>query len=316
MLTDVEIGTFEREGVLVVPDLVPADVLASVRADYEALLARLCRAWHAEGLMPDPAPMTFEERLFAATQRGLDWFQSMDISLPGGPIAADTPMHFSAPVFAMATAPRLLDAVEALIGPEITSNPIQHVRIKLPERRLAPDEERPHVGATAWHQDRGVAHPEADATRMVTVWIAVTDATEENGCLQAVPGVHRAGMATHCPGPGQLAIPPALFDIGRARPLPVPRGGAVLLHPLTPHAALPNTSEGIRWSFDLRYNVTGEPTGRAHFPSFVARSRRDPASELRDWTRWRADWEAARRHLAAAPHIPIHRWSGEQPVCA
>jgi len=36
--------------------------------------------------------------------------------------------------------PTVLDAVEDLIGPEITSNPIQHVRIKPPQNRLHADE--------------------------------------------------------------------------------------------------------------------------------------------------------------------------------
>ena len=85
---------------------------------------------------------------------------------------------------------------------------------------------------------------------------------------------------------------------------------------MTPHASLPNRSDGIRWSFDLRFNVTGQPTGRAHFPEFVARSRAHPDTELKDWRQWRALWEAARARLAQHPHIDIHRWSADAPVCA
>ena len=68
----------------------------------------------------------------------------------------------------------------------------------------------------------------------------------------------------------------------------------ILFHPLTPHAALPNRTDGFRWSFDLRYHVTGQPSGRSHFPEFVARSRAAPHTELADWRAWKAMWEQAR----------------------
>ena len=99
-------------------------------------------------------------------------------------------------------------------------------------------------------------------------------------------------------------------------PLPVKAGGAVIFHPLTPHASLANVSEDFRWSFDIRFNVTGQPTGRDHFPAFVARSRQDPGAVLTDWQVWRDKWLAARARLSGQAHIPIHRWKGDSPVCA
>ena len=81
----------------------------------------------------------------------------------------------------------------------------------------------------------------------------------------------------------------------------------MIFHPLTPHASLPNTTDGFRWSFDLRYNVSGQPTGRSHFPDFVARSARAPGSVLSDWRAWRGMWEDARARLAVAPHRQVVR---------
>jgi hypothetical protein len=313
MLTPEQIETFETEGVVVVPDVLPADLLDRVRAEYAGLLDWLWRGWRAEGKVPEGRDLDFFEKLRVSYEAGCDWFQPMDISLPGGEIAADTPFHFGPAVFDMITCPRLLDMVESLIGPEIVSNPIQHVRLKPPAPSLRADEVRAHVTATDWHQDRAVAHEEADATRMVTVWLAITDATEENGCLQAVPG--KPQMYPHCPKT-QTGIADGFLDVSKARPLPVKAGGAVLFHPLTPHASLPNGSGRFRWSFDIRYNVAGEPTGRAHFPAFLARSRATPDKVLTDWRKWRAMWEKARAELATRPHIPIHRWSADSPVCA
>jgi phytanoyl-CoA hydroxylase len=213
----------------------------------------------------------------------------------------------------MVTNPRLLDMVEQLIGPEITSNPIQHVRIKPPATTLRGDEVRAHITATDWHQDRAVALEAADTTDMVTVWLAITDATVENGCLQVAPG--KVGMLPHCPKT-QTAIADGFVDVSGAVPVPVKAGGAVIFHPLTPHASLINKTTGFRWSFDLRYNVTGQDTGRSHFPAFVARSRETPEMELNDWRRWAEMWAEARTRLAIAPHKPIHRWQADSPACA
>ncbi|MEX2520817.1 MAG: phytanoyl-CoA dioxygenase family protein [Paracoccaceae bacterium] len=307
----------DQDGYLVLEGVFPAAAIDAVKAEYAALLDGLCAGWAAEGRL-DPAVMAldFEGRLRAAYIAGLDWFQPMDISLPGGEIHEDTPMHFGPAIFSLMRHDAILDVVEKLIGPEIASNPIQHVRIKPPAALLKTDEARPHVTFTDWHQDRGVTHAEADETEMVTVWIAISDATKENGCLQVIPRTHREELKTHCPAGIQLAIPDTALDKSKAVPLPVRSGGVVIFLPGTAHASLINRTDGFRWSFDIRYNVTGQPTGRAHFPDFIARSRANPSAELRDSHDWRRMWEDARARLAARAHIPIHRWDADAPACA
>lgn len=316
MLSADQIRQFETDGYLVVPDVVPAQVLDRVKSEYAEVLNGLYAGWFADGRVATaPDQLDFWGKLLEAYKAKCDWFQPMDISLPGDEIQPDTPFHFGPAVFELLTEPRLLDVVEALIGPELTSNPIQHVRIKPPTTDLQQDEIRAHITATDWHQDRAVALEEADDTRMVTVWIAVTDATVENGCLQVQAQERDQEMLPHCPRK-QTGIADGFVDEGAAIPLPVGAGGVVLFHPLTPHASLTNQTDGFRWSFDIRYNVTGEPTGRSHFPEFVARSRATPETVLQDWRQWKAMWEAARAKLSDQPHIPIHRWTSDAPYCA
>jgi len=313
MLTQHQIDQFHSEGVIVVPDVLPAPVLDAVKREYEALLDDLYDGWHAVGLVPAPESMDFWQKLLISYDAGCDWFQPMDISLPGSEITPDTPFHFGPAVFDMITALRLLDLVECLIGPEITSNPIQHVRLKPPAPTLRGSEDRAHIMATEWHQDRAVAHAEGDRTQMITVWLAISDATVENGCLQVIPG--KPQMYPHCPMK-QTSIADGFLDLDKAQPLPVKAGGAVIFHPLTPHASLDNRSDQFRWSFDIRYNVTGQPTGRAHFPDFIARSRATPDRVLSDWKKWQDMWLEARARLSGKPHIPIHRWTSDSPACA
>lgn len=315
MLTDAQLSQFHSDGFLVVEDVIDEATRLKVMDEYADLMDQLYAQWHAEGKVPAAkAGMGFWDKLEVAYKSGFDWYQPLDISLPHADISEDTPMHFGPAVFNMATHPRILDIMEQLLGPELTSNPIQHVRIKPPERLVDPSEDRAHIVSTDWHQDRGVTLESADQTEMMTIWLAITDATVENGCLQVKPGAEQE-MLPHC-SLNQTGITDTHLPKRAAVPAPVKAGGAVIFHPLTPHASLSNMSDGYRWSFDLRYNVTGQSTGRDHFPSFVARSRANPESELKDWRVWREMWEDTRRSLANSAHIPQHRWPTTGPYCA
>ena len=42
---------------------------------------------------------------------------------------------------------------------------------------------------------------------ILSCWIAVTDATVENGCLQVIPGSHRRDLIDHCATEHDLGIP-------------------------------------------------------------------------------------------------------------
>jgi phytanoyl-CoA hydroxylase len=317
MLSQEQLELFELQGYLVVENVFHQQrIIEPLEAEYSKLIDDLYADWLAEGrVTKDPENLDFFGKLLEAYVAGCDWFQPMDISLPGDRIQSDTPMHFGPAVFNMIKDSNLLDIVEQLIGPEITSNPIQHVRIKPPARDLYTDEIRAHITSTDWHQDRGVALEEADETDMVTVWCAITDATVDNGCLQVIPKESETDILPHCPMK-QTAIADGFIDKNSAVPLPVKSGGVVIFHPLTPHSSLNNSTDGFRWSFDIRFNKTGQPTGRAHFPDFVARSRSNPGSELNSVDRWRTMWEEARTRLSDDTHIDIHRWQSDSPLCA
>jgi hypothetical protein len=321
-LSQNQLEQFDRDGFLKVEGLLdPIKDLDPIIEEYRGVLDRLAQTLFEEGrLASSYAELPFGERLIKLyDETGENLSQHFDFHLPQGNIKHDTPIWVGPAVFRALTNPRLLDVVESFIGPEIYSNPVQHVRIKPPERFVAKDEEgRAKLGATNWHQDNGVVLPEADESDILTVWFSLTDAEEKHGCLQAVPGSHRDGLLTHCPaGPGGLEIPDQLLDRGRAVALPTVRGDVLFLHKRTGHGSLRNVSDEIRWSFDLRYNPVGQETGRGVFPGFVARSRKNPESELRDPQAWAELWYTARRHLAEIDyHQPFNRWDPDAPACA
>lgn len=317
MLSNSQTSQFANQGYLVVEDLVDPSTLVAIRSEYSDLVDDLYSSWYRQGkVFVPPEKLGFWEKLDQGYANQLDVHQNLTICLPHGEVRPNSPMHIGPAIFDLVRHPRILDLVENLIGPEITASPIQHVRIKPPQGDVRNDELRAHVVATDWHQDKGVTLAEADETQMITVWVAITDATLENGCLQVARTGPTDTLLPHCCRK-QVSITdehlPKEQDI---QPTPVRAGGAVIFHPLTPHCSRPNVSNEYRWSFDLRYNVTGQPTGRSQFPEIVVRSRAKPESVANDWRAWKHMWDETRARLGSAPYRPQHRWDVANPYCA
>jgi len=321
-LSQEQVRQFEADGYLVVKDVFrPEEDLDPVIREYEGVLDRLAGRLFEDGEITSRyEELPFSKRLIAVQRElGRSLVQHFDFSLPKANIKADTPIWVGEAIFNALSNPRLLDAVESLVGPEIYLNPVHHVRMKLPEKAFNEKlRGEGQLGTTAWHQDNGVVTPDADPTNMITVWFPLWDTPISSGPLQIVPKSHLSGLITHCPRHQvNVSIPPQLLDDKPMLSVPMKRGDALFLHKLTAHCSLPNRSDDIRWSFDLRYNPIGQPTGRDAFPGFIARSRRSPESELHDAGEWAERWFETRRRLAANG-IPkaFNRWDANAELCA
>jgi hypothetical protein len=319
-LTQAQLDEFHDQGYVVADNVLnPERDLEPVMAEYGEVLDGIAHALHGEGVISSPyADLPFEQRLIHVCDESRQLFnQPFDISLPQNAAGADAPMHTGEAVFKLLVNPRLLDCVESIMGPEILSNPIQHVRMKLPLRAVHTEGSSGLAGPTPWHQDNGVVVEEADETEMLTVWLPLNDATIENSCLHVVPYSHRDGIAVHCPGVGGLRIPEKVMDKKNAVPLPMQAGSVLFMHRRTMHCSFDNkTDDEVRWSFDLRYQPAGQPSGRPLFPDFVARSHAKPESELHDPAAWAQLWEDTRVRLAVAAKQKFNRWSADHPGCA
>jgi phytanoyl-CoA hydroxylase len=271
-LTEDQIGQFENEGYLVVKGALTQDDLLPIIEEYTAYIDQRAKQMYDAGEISDLyEDEPFDRRIWKISRDCLDLYGELDIMKLRGKA-----------IFDFLRNENLMDVVEGLVGPEITCSPIQHVRAKLPQG-VKDDQVIP------WHQDAGVTLEEADASFILTVWLPVTEADVENGCLEVIPRVK--GLKTHHKGPIGTTILPELMPEVEGVALPVSPGDLILMHKETPHRSTPNVSQTVRWSIDLRYQPSGTPTGRPAHPDFVTRSRSNPASVLTDHKKWCQMWE-------------------------
>ena len=273
---------FREDGFLFVRDLLPSEALQPLIDELAERVDDGTRAAVEHGIL-DPSDTydnePFEKRLGMVSDACSDpnwvwsnYFRDQKIRTAG--------------MFTLRTAPALLDVIESVIGSEILAHPQFNYRAKLPNQDIT---------VIPWHQDLAYLIPEeAGETLVVNVWLPLVEATEENGCMQVIRGSHRFNLIDHNyqdPTPGhtggkgisEAELPPG--DIVTAE---LDGGDVLLTNERVVHRGLPNRSDTVRWSVDTRYSQIGLPTGRAHVPGFVARSRENPdsvATSHHDWNR-------------------------------
>ena len=145
--------------------------------------------------------------------------------------------------------PKVLDAVESLIGPDIL---IYHLTSWLKE---------PHDGAhVSWHQDG--TYFGLDRSEQVTAWIALTDSTPEMGCIKLLPGSHAIGQQPHRDTitPGNLLSRGQTIDqklnYDKYVTMPLRAGQISLHHTHLVHRSDPNRTDRRRIGIGVSYIPT------------------------------------------------------------
>ncbi|MEE3258866.1 MAG: phytanoyl-CoA dioxygenase family protein [Candidatus Latescibacterota bacterium] len=289
-LTEEQLEFFHAEGYVHVPDaLEPAD-LDPVQAELEDIVDRNARRLLQEGKIDrDYAELPFAQRLIPLAKA--DPSALADINIPG---------NLGQGIFDFFHNDNLLDLVESLVGPEVFANACQHLRAKLPatDDYAGTISKMEWARSTEWHQDLGVLLPEADNTLVVTTWIPLVDADEQNGTLMVYPRCHNQPLRTHVKPPadkgGNWMVAPDELPATKPVTIPVKRGGLLAIHCRTPHGSQPNGSDRVRWSMDLRWNDARKPNGRPHLPGLYVRSQESPELVVDDREEWLTAWKFAR----------------------
>lgn len=105
-----------------------------------------------------------------------------------------------------------------------------------------------------WHQDDG--YTPVTPSPYLTLWLALNDATVENGCISVLPGSHKNGLQPHEKTPIGLACH-SLDDPDQGVPVPVKAGSIAVFQSLTMHKSGVNRSKGMRKAYIIQYSHAG-----------------------------------------------------------
>ena len=216
----------------------------------------------------------------AENHRGVPGFVLPEANLAGtaGKSAPANPEDLVSKIFKLhgdtvfadfAHSPAVTDLLVDLIGPHLDCFLSQFIF------------KNPGAWGQPWHQD-SYYFPFDPPRPIVGVWLAVTEATLENGCLHVVPGSHREPVHEHVPDrrpganygyveivdhpPPDPTLPPCAEatasplsrpDMGAAVPVLMDPGDLLLFDSHLMHRSTDNESTGRRGAMVFHYAATG-----------------------------------------------------------
>ncbi|AXY74246.1 phytanoyl-CoA dioxygenase family protein [Paraflavitalea soli] len=221
-ITPAQIAFFEKEGYLIVPDLLSAEEVTYYRDLYEDFL---------------------ENRIDVSRYRS-------DLGSHAG--NGDT-----------AKKERITQImVPSRVVPELLSQPLHQKALVLAKQLMGSDMEldfdmlidkAPFSNTpTPWHQDCAywISMPD---TRATSCWVALDEATRDNGCMWYVPGSHKLPVRTHFPaGKGGGALECAA-DEAEGIAIEIPPGAGIFHHGHTLHYSRGNSTDRRRRAFITNY---------------------------------------------------------------
>ena len=163
------------------------------------------------------------------------------------------PMHYLAKVHTilsspakLASHPRILDVVEQLIGPDILIYNVTYI--------IKEADTKSHV---SWHQD--LTYWGLDSDDQVSVWLALSDASNSSGCMRMIPGSHRLGRQHHILGEDDennvLFQNQRVADVDESKAVvaELQPGQASFHHGWLLHSSSPNQSAERRIGLNIQY---------------------------------------------------------------
>ena len=269
LLTPDQVDAYAREGYVHPIDVLTSTEVAQCRGELEA--------WErARG-----APIDFPEK--SKSYLLFDW--------------ADRLVHH----------PRILDAVEDVIGPDIL---VYHSTLFLKEARTP--------AFVRWHQDSTYFYLEPHLH--VTAWVALSDASEKAGCMRVLPCSHTWGLFEHDDKPEPMNMIrrgqgiSGRFDDQSGVAIPIGPGQMSLHHTDLVHASGSNDSDDRRIGYAISYiPASVRPIGDIRPSALLVRGR-DQGHFSTETRLERTDSRAARAaHESALALFRARQDAGFQP---
>jgi phytanoyl-CoA hydroxylase len=221
-LDEAQVRRFVEEGFLVIEGLVSEAEVEELRADIVAIARG---AYPCEGIEPAPA----------------DW---SDQEVLEGILCIHQPHYISPVMLKYVKHPAICGVLSQITAAHL---PWWDGSVKCMQSMLFV--KPPEFQGQAWHQDE-IYIPTRDRS-LIGAWIALDDATVENGCLWVIPGSHRTGylypQRTHN-NPDEFDFAPESygFDESGQIPVEVKTGTVVFFNGYLLHRSLKNRSRIYR----------------------------------------------------------------------
>ncbi len=251
-LSNEQIEFFHREGYLIVENLFQNDDLNALRRELADGIDEKIEQLRTDGLLTETYPSEpLETRLVKIYRDDEEIGRQIMYHLEGYGGGG----YHGKEMFNLIQHPNMLKLAESILGPELVSSSIYRLRTKVPGDKMK---------VVPWHQDSGYFASHCDSHLILTCWIPLVDVSVENGCLEVIPRSHRVGIVEHhkcADRHGYLVIKDENLPESE-KPIiavEIKAGSVLLLTNLTAHCSLPNRTDEIRWSVDLRYQSAKTP---------------------------------------------------------
>ncbi|TAN21707.1 MAG: phytanoyl-CoA dioxygenase family protein [Chitinophagaceae bacterium] len=180
----------------------------------------------------------------------------------------------------LARSKRMIESVDKLMDGD---GKVCHFHSKLMQKQ-------PKVGgAWEWHQDYGYWYKNEFLfpDQMISVMIAITDATKENGCLQVIKGSHKMGRVEHGLSGEQTGASEHYVDLALKTMdlvyVELKAGDALLFHSNLLHRSNANLSNKPRWSLISCYNRSSNAPYNESSKSSTVPLKMVPDEAMLEW---------------------------------
>ena len=136
--------------------------------------------------------------------------------------------------------PAILDVVHSLIGPNL--------KIYVDQTLCKP----PKIGSPKPPHQDSAYWTNIDPPNLVICWMALDDATEENGCMRFIPGSHKLGVIEH-KHLEDFRVEDEKIDYSNEVCVPLKAGGCSFHHSLAMHRTDANSSPDRRIGLTVAY---------------------------------------------------------------
>lgn len=255
-VSDAEAALYRWQGYLSVREICPREEITQIRATLLKL---------------------FEERTGYEEGAQYDFASRDDPSAPARFPSLHDPRHYAPELMKTVYFQRALRLARQLLGEDAALYG-EHVLLK-------PALDGPE---TPWHQDEAFRSPDFEY-RELSIWLALQPVTQENGCMQFIPGSNHYDVLEHCSPGGDRSLHPlqccGAFDPGLAESVPLQAGDCTVHDARTLHYTAPNTSPVPRLAYIMIFNTPPVyKPGRRDFPWLAGRWT-DSQARKKDWYR-------------------------------